>query len=360
MTDQNLYGDQPEARPTPGGQPGEPAYSPPPTYASPPQPPSPGAPPPAQPPSPGYAPPPAYGPSPAPPPKKRNVGMVILVVVAVVFCMVATCIGTVAYNVISTGAKTRDAVRQAEEHIDTATAELETATKHLDTFLSDKDSQAQADVSSQLRATRDEIAAARATIEGLPDSEGKTAYLGALDEANRAVEALEQTLGIIRVIVDLSDQVKRAGADVEAGNDALNAAIKAANRRGYSTMKARARVASREYASGAKLFAEAHRSEPTAGLDKVVDYANLRKKQADLIIKMADAGRAGRINEYNRLVDEQAALGDKAEKTGTPDIVSDPQWGSKRIEEQQKVFEEAANRADELRAQALKAFGITD
>ncbi len=310
-------------------------------------------PPPAPPLAPGYAPP-------APPPRKRNVGAVVLVVIAVLLCVTAACIGTVTYSVLSSGAKTRDAVRQAESHLDAATKELEAATQSLDEYLNGRDAGAEAAVGSRLRATRDEIAAARATIEALPDSEGKSLYLSALEEANKAVESVEQLLGTVGVIIDLSEQVKRGGADVEAGNKALNAAIKAGNRRDYSTMKTQARLASRKYASGARIFSDAHEAEPSAGLDKVVDYANLRKKQADLIAKMADEGRAGRTSSYNKLVDQQAALSDKAEMAGTPDIVSDPEWGRKRVELQQSAFEGAADRADELRARALKAFGITD
>lgn len=339
-------------------------YGPPPGYSEPvapgapvPQPPAPPVPPTPQ----GYAQPPQPGYAPVPPPaKKRNTAVIVIVVLAVIGCMVAACIGAVAFGVLGDQAKTRKAVESAEAHLDAATEELEASTGDLNAFLEDGNSDSEAKVSQQMRATRDELSAARAAIEPLEESEGKTAYLGSLDAATEAVEGVETILGTVSVIMRLSTEIERGGESVATGNSALDSAISAANRKDFSTMKAKARAASRAYAAGIAIFTAADKLEPEAGLLEVVAYAKLRKKQAEIIAKMADEGRAGRTASYNKLVDEQAALDSKAEKTGTPAIVSDPKWAEGQVAEQQKAFEEAAERADTLRAQALKAFGMAE
>ncbi|MDZ4169243.1 MAG: hypothetical protein U1E26_06260 [Coriobacteriia bacterium] len=336
-------------------------YRPPPGYVEPTEPGAP-APPPPNPAAPqGYtqSPQPGYAPTP-PPAKKRNTGVIIAVVLAVIACMVVACIGTVVISVFGDQANTRKAVESAEAHLDEATAELEASTADLSAFLEDGNSDSEAKVSQQMRATRDDLAAARAVIEPLEESEGRTAYLGSLDAATEAVDGVETILGTVSVIMRLSGEVERGGKSIGVGNEALDSAITAANRKDFTTMKAKARAAARAYAAGITIFTAADKLEPEAGLLEVVAYAKLRKQQAEIIVKMADEGRAGRLSSYNKLVEQQAALDSKAEKTGTPAIVSDPTWAEGRVAEQQKAIEEAANRADELRKQALKAFGFAE
>ena len=58
-------------------------------------------------------------------------------------------------------------------------------------------------------------------------------------------------------------------------------------------MKTKAGAASADYGRAAQLFREAHKLDPSAGLDKAAAYAAKRKEQADLVRRMADEGDAG-------------------------------------------------------------------
>lgn len=342
MSDQGPYTGQPES-----GQ--QPPYAPPPGYA-PPQ---------------GYAPPPATPVPPAPyqppaqAPKKRKTWLIVLVAVLVLLCLPTACIGAFGVSAYMSQAKTKEAVLQAETHFDSSTDELKQASELINQYVKTEDAAVAEDAEAKIRATRDELSAARTVIEALDESDGRTAYLSSLDSATEAVDGVETVMATMKVLAQLAGQIERGNTAIQAANTLLDASIDAGNDGDYSKMKTKAKAASARYATAITVYGEAHALEPAAGLDKVVDYAKLRKQQADLSVRMADYGKAGKTSSYNKLVDQQKTLDKKATSTGMPEIVSNPTWFEDRMSEQQEAYEAAGERADQMRATALEAFGIT-
>ena len=124
-------------------------------------------------------------------------------------------------------------------------------------------------------------------------------------------------------------------------------------------MRTDAVSASTNYTKAGVLFRDAHALDPTAGLDKAAKYAEKRKLQADVVVRMGEEGKAGRVSAYNGDIKKQAALGKQAQDAGTPAIVSDPNWAENRLADIGSRIDAAAKQADELRSKALKELGLT-
>lgn len=321
------------------------------------QPPVPPAPPSAPP-----TPPAQWGQPPAavqPPARKRKVWLIVVIALVILVCVPALCLGTFAVSAMREKAQVNEAVALAEQHYDAATDSLEAASTAMESFGTDGGTDSADDAESKIRASRDEIAAARAAIEALDDSDGKKNYLASLDSATSALDGVEGLIGTLRVLSQLSDQIADGTKAIKSADGLLDAAIDAGNDGKYSTMKSKASSASSRYATALAIFNAAHKLEPAAGLDTVVSYVKLRKQQADLAVRMASDGKAGRISAYNKQVATQRSLDKKAEKTGEPEIVKDPEWFQTRVAEQQAYFEAAGQEADALRTEALKQLGYT-
>jgi len=347
------------------GQPQGSYPPPPPGGMAPPPPPPPGLFPEAAPPT-GYAPTAPYDGGPViqeQRPKKRS-GLIVGVIVAVLVCGLISCIGAVVGFGLLGGGDT-ETIKQAETHYSAAMGAVEKASASMETLESLDAGSSEVDgalaaASKELRTGRDEIAAARASIEQIDDSADKTDYLASLNEATKALDGLEDLLaymgtasGMIKVVDDASVAAQRA-------SDNLNDAISSGNSRKYSAMKTKAKSAASGYAKAAVLFDQAHKLDQSAGLDKAADYARKRKQQADVVVIMAGDGKAGRVSAYNKGIKKMNKLGADAEKIGEPEIVSDPNWVENRLGELNEAITAAAERADDLRIQALKGLDYAE
>ncbi len=328
--------------------------------------------PPTQPPGPAYAPPaPAPGTAPAGaaptppdasvPPKKKRGGLIALIVALVLVCGLGGC-AAVIWGIGASGKDTAT-IKQAETHYSAASDAVEKAGASVQTAQSaatPAEVQAAIDASNKsLRTGRDEIAAAKVSIETLKDSQGKTDYLASLAAATAAMDVLQDLLGYLGTANDMLGKVQQASAAATTANDALNSAISQANKSNYSSMESKARTASTNYARAADLFTAAHQLDPAAELDKAAAYCAKRKKQADVVIVMAGQGKAGKISAYNANVKKMNALGREAEKIGEPAIVSDPEWATKRLSVLTTQLQEQGAKADELHKKALEELGYS-
>ncbi len=339
--------------------PNAPQYTPPPA-AAPPPPPAPAAAPPPPPAPQPVAAPPAYTTAPPPPPapRKRPVWLIVVIAAVLLICLPALCVGSFAVSAARQSAQTREAVEQAESHYSAATDALEKASGSLSEYGESGEGSDMQEAEASIRAARDKLAAARVAIEPLDASEGRDAYLASLDAATEALEGIERLLGAVRILTQLSGQLESGMESVKAADERLDDAIDAGNDEKYAAMKSKATAASARYATAIAIVEAAHKLDTAAGLDVLVDYIKLRKKQADLSVKMAADGTAGRVAAYNKKVAEQKKLDAQAKKAGEPAMVSDPEWLAKRVGADEAAFQEAGEKADALRKQALEAFGF--
>ncbi len=322
------------------------------------------APPPAYPP-PGtqpYAPPgaPAYGQPPLQPPaqpKKSRAGLIILVISLLALCGIVSC-GVVGLGLYKVGSKAVD-VGQAEAHYSAALASVDKAGTALKSAGSGASPAKVAAVTSSadgaLRTARDEIASAKGIVGGWSQSPGRTDYLGSLAAATKTMDVMQNMVAYLKTAGAMLSMSSQAGAKAKAGNDALNAAIHAGNQSNYSKMRSKGQLASTDFTAAAVLFRQAHKLDPSAGLDKAARYCDARKKQADIVIRMASEGH--RISAYNRDVNKMNAQGRAADRVGTPAIAADRTWATKRLAGMEAAITSASQKADELHTKALQELG---
>jgi hypothetical protein len=330
------------------------------------------APPPPPPPAPQFAPPPpppppaqpAYAPQPpAQPPRKKKRGALIAGILAVLFlCIIGSCIAIAfASGAFDGSTKT---IEQAETHFDAATTSVDAASAAIKVAGEDKAtpadvSAAMVDADKKLRTSRDEIAAARASIESLKDSQGKTDYLASLDSATLAIDALQDVVAYLDDASGMLGKVEQGGTVTSQAMKDLNASITAGNRSSYSTMRSKGTAAAAAFAKAAILFGDADKVDTSAGLSKATLYCNKRKAQADIVVRMADEGRTRKFSAYNADAKRMNAIGKQAEAIGEPAIISDPNWAEKRLSALIAVVTEAGTKTDQLHTKALDALGYT-
>lgn len=353
MSDQG-FGQQPGGYPPqqPGGNMAPPPPPPPPgTF---PQPPSVV---PQAPATPRYAQPPVTPQAP-----KKRTGLIVGIVVGVLFlCALGGCAGLFLFASSSSNSASKATVVQAEKHYSAAMDAVDRADKSL-TGVAGK---SPADVSvvvitanKEIRTGRDEVAAAKVSAEQLKDSQGKADYLASVAAATKTLDAIQDMLAYMDVANGMASKATEAAKLASTANDQLNRAVGRANGGNYADMRRQAQAAATNYTKAALIFREAAKLDPTAGLEKAAVYCDKRKAEADIVTRMADEGRAGKLSAYNADIAKQTALGKQAQAAGVPAIVSDPNWGKTRLAAVSKTVEDAAKLADELHAKGLKELGV--
>jgi len=358
--------------PRPGG-----AYPPPPPGGMAPPPPPPGA---------AYTPqqpampdqPPVYAPQPAPvgqvlpptymqpasaaahPSKKRSGWIIALIVGLLLMCGLGACITTF---LVSSGSGDKDKITQSETHYGAAEAAVIVANSAIETATAsettDQMTLAIGEATKSIRTARDEIASAKSSAEQLKDSQGRTNYLASLTAATAALDGLENVVGYLGTASGMVSKSTEAGEITKKANSSLDEAVVLGNKGSYTKMRSKAVAASDGYARATVLFEEADKLDPTAELAKMATYARKRKQQADIVIRMADEGKAGRLSAYNADIKKQSALAKAAMAVGTPAILSDPNWAQNRLAAIEKTVMADAEKADTLRKQALQELGYT-
>ena len=306
---------------------------------------------------PGY--PPLSGPigAPARAPRKKRTGLIIGIIVAVILLCGLAALGI---GALSGGNSEKGTIALAEKHFETAMNNVEAASTSIKKASSGSRSDisaATADANEKLRTSRDEIAKATAEVEQLKDSQGRTDYLASLKAATVMLGDLQDMVAYMDTATGLAAKAVQAASLAKSGDKSLNSAVHNGNASKYSPMRSDAVSASTNYTKAGVLFREANSLDPSAGLDKAAVYAEKRKLQADVVVRMADEGRANRISAYNADIKKQAALGKKAESAGTPAIIADPNWAENRLSDIGAKIDTVAKQADDLRSKALKELG---
>lgn len=333
MSDQ--YGQQPTPYPQPG----------------------PGTPPP---PPPGMYPPTGTMTPPPQPPKKKRTGLIIAIVAVILgVCALGAC--GVGIAALSGNNSDQEAITVAEGHLQKAVNNAESIIGSTKKATNDAAgiTAMVTDAQKKLRAGRDEVATAKAAVEGMKDSQGKTDYLNALKSVTEVFDALEDALAYLGTLSGMASKTQQAATLIPAANDNLNDAITSGNLSKYSAMKSKATAARDKYAKAEGLMREAHAIAPAAGLNNLATYCQKRKEEAKVVIRMAGEGKAGKISAYNADIKKQKALFAEAERARGKVNLSDSTWIETAMAQYVDRANAAAKQADTLREKALKEFGYT-
>jgi hypothetical protein len=275
-------------------------------------------------------------------------------------CGISAC---VTIFVVSNGSGDKDKITQAETHYSAAETALAGAESAIATATAsgtqDEMAVAITVATKSVRTSRDEIASAKTAAEQLKDSQGKTDYLASLAAATAALDGLENFVAYLDTAGGMLSKSTEAGEITKKANSDLDEAVSLGNKRSFSKMRSKAAAASAGYAKATFLFEEADKLDPSAELAKVAVYTRKRKEQSDVVIRMAEAGKAGRLSAYNSDIKKQAALDKAARAAGLPAILTDPDWAKNRLAALGKTIMADAEKADTLRKKALEELGYT-
>lgn len=312
------------------------------------------------PPPPAGAPVQAYGAQP-PAPKKRRVWLWVLLIVLVLGCCAVAVVVAVVGGLVATGVDQASTVSKADASYSKAIKALTAVGDGFDAIGgADADPAAVQNFANESRSSLDgaraDLAAARKTIETLGDSEARTTYVQALEEADKGLKAIQAMLGDITGKSALLAAVEGASATYQQANDKMNAAVTSLNGDKWKPAADTAAAAKALFIQSRDGFAKAQGMDATAGMDKAVAYVDVQIQRATTVTQMANQGSRGNITDYNRLVKELNALNSKIKAMPEPDAISDPNWATARLDELRTTAVDSLTKADELMTKAHDLF----
>jgi hypothetical protein len=301
-----------------------------------------------------------YG-APAPAPKKRRVWLWVLIIVLLLGCCGAAAVAAVVGGLVATGADQASTVAKADESFNKAVKVLTGIGDGFDAIGgADADPAAVQkfanESKSALDGARADLATSLKTIETLGDSEARTTYVSALEEADKGLEAIRGMLEDLTGKTALLAAVDGASASYKQANDKMNAAVTSLNGDKWKPAADTAAAAKTLFTQSRDGYLKAQGMDATAGMDKAVAYVDVQIQRATTVTQMANQGSRGNITDYNRLVKEFNALNTKIDAMPEPEAITDPDWATARLETLRTTAVDSLTKADELMTKAHTLF----
>ena len=176
-----------------------------------------------------------------------------------------------------------------------------------------------------------------------------TKYVEMCDELVKSIDSFENLTEGVKGIAAFTEKLVAAVSKMKQAFDYINTAVNQNNARSHSAARSNCDQAITLCNEAESLLNEANTMQEDAGLDPVVSYASGLKALASLQRQCAEAGSAGKVAAYNRLINEFNV--DKSKlNLNTPPVISDTQgWVQDRLKKYLDDIKEHANKADELR-----------
>lgn len=216
---------------------------------------------------------------------------------------------------------------QEQQVYDEALDELEAAAEKFDEAdPSTKDLEAFArEAKPMIAEFRDAVAQARGKIEPLSDSEKKTTALKALKSLRTALDDLYAAMDDVADSGKLEAEIDAMFADIKSGDDADNAATKANNSDKWDEAAANVQAATQSYdAANAKATAlDAKR--PGVGFADVLKRISMSRAMTEKNLAMSGYGRSGKIDAYNKTIEEAENIQKELAQVPDPAFVDDPE-----------------------------------
>jgi hypothetical protein len=207
-----------------------------------------------------------------------------------------------------------------------------------------------------LDSARADLAASRKTIETLGDSDARTTYVQAVQEADKGLESIGAMLDELTGKTALLAQVDTATVSYGRANDRINAAVTALNKDQWAAAGTAAAEAKALFEAARAGFAKAQTMDVTAGMEKAVAYADAQIQRAAIVSRMAAQGPAGGTKAYNLLVGELNALNKRIAAMPEPEVLTNEGWATARLDSLRQTAIASLTRADELMASAHQLF----
>jgi hypothetical protein len=249
-------------------------------------------------------------------PKGRSTGLIVLLVT--VFVLLAVGIGAFGYlfyidqqnreNLISTADAHLVAAGAAIDEIDAGWAEFAAASSD---DASEAFASGMASTTQSIETARSEVEMAEAAVEQLPESTFRTEFLSAVALTRETLDAYEQLFTGMGDTMQISATLGSLGDQMDDARTLLNEAVEDIDESRYSDGEEKAVRAKKSYETVAARYRELAAEHPASEAEKLAAIADKNATQAGYAIDMAEAGRRGRVTEFNELVEKYAAVNEE-------------------------------------------------
>jgi len=299
-------------------------------------------------PQPGTVPP---GVPPQPVKKKSRAWIWITLVIVLLLC----CAGSAVAGLIGFGAKSASdqsaTLKKADDAYSKAVKGLGTAAVSAATV---DDPEASAKTAAALDTAKSDLATARDTVKGLSESEGRTAYLQGLDEADKAAETLRSMAAEASGKSEFLVTAKEGISLYNSGHDHMNTSVGLANKSLYSRAGVEAGRAKSFFKQARAKLVEADAMDTASDLEKSIAYVDLQLEKVDYEIQMDNYGNKGNISAYNKVVPKFNAINTKIGRAKEPEALSDTTWATRLVDQFQTEFTDELAKAGTLIDRAHK------
>lgn len=182
-------------------------------------------------------------------------------------------------------------------------------------------------------------------------------YIESIDQANKSLKEMIEILDDLKLISSDLKVLSQAEKSYNLGIDSLNQAVENGNKGEYSKQKAKSGEAKKNFEQSNEKYQQIRDKDPTYDLDSYVVNTSKAIELADLWIKAADAGAAGKLSTFNDYVKQFNNLKGELSLSLKSKFFDDPEaWFKNNYKNQTEAIDKYIDKAEKLRlkAEALK------
>ncbi len=182
-------------------------------------------------------------------------------------------------------------------------------------------------------------------------------YIESIDQANKSLKEMIEILDDLKLISSDLKVLSQAEKSYNLGIDSLNQAVENGNKGEYSKQKAKSGEAKKNFEQANEKYQQIRDKDPTYDLDPYVVNTSKAIELADLWIKAADAGVAGKLSTFNDYVKQFNNLKGELSLSLKSKFFDNPEaWFKNNYKDQTEAIDKYIDKAEKLRlkAEALK------
>lgn len=177
------------------------------------------------------------------------------------------------------------------------------------------------------------------------------------DFARDGAKELMKEIDEIDLMMKTTTNVVQSADRFSKAFQKANEAITNSNNNKFAEATQSASEADKLFTESRDLMAKADRTVPEAGLDEILPGMAKGRRWVDNVVKMAEAGRDQKIEDYNSLARENNELSEGVAEVARKQVLANPGgWFNKKIDELNDKVAAYFRKADLWREKALKVW----
>lgn len=173
----------------------------------------------------------------------------------------------------------------------------------------------------------------------------------------KALDNLKLWFSKMELVADFLQRTTAAQQKFDYGLEKINEAIENANNKDYNKAKTNATKGKQLFDESQTLLQEADKMEKSVELSSVLAIVAKAQDFASLTIQLAEAGAAGKIDQYNNIAQECEETKKEVLSEWNPEAIKEPEkWFSKKTSKLEKLIDNHILEASELKENATSLY----